>query len=497
MRISPFDAAARVPLALRERAVVCVIVSYLLIWTLYAVISHVPQQLHADMLEAAALSRDPSWGYSKHPPLWIWTVGLWFAVFPSEPWAFYLLALVIPTVALLITWQLSAQWLTPRKRVLGLALLTLIPFYNFHAQRYNANTILLPLWGVTTLWFVRSYQTRSILYSVLAGVGAAGAMLGKYWSIFLLAGLAVASLVGSNRKAYFRSAAPWITVASGALFLAPHVYWLVLHDFAPFRYATALHTEPAIPWWTTFRYCTDVIAFAIAPIAFVMLALRPRLAALADTLFPSGSERRLAAVAFWCGLLLPVPVALATRSSVTGLWAFPAYALLPVVLLSSPLVSVPRRVLRAGVTVAVAFPLLALLASPVVAWIAARQRPDPVDYRILAAAVEELWSKSSRQPLRIVAGEAQLAYGTAFFIHDKPSAFPDFSFENASWITPTRIAREGIMVICRVEDAVCISQANSLAPAVDGGRTTVQVPGGSFVKRIPGNAFRIIVVPPT
>ena len=60
---------------------------------------------------------------------------------------------------------------------------------------------------------------------------AAAAMLGKYWSIFLLAGLALAALVDARRAVFFRSHAPWITIAVGALLLAPHLAWLVAHDF--------------------------------------------------------------------------------------------------------------------------------------------------------------------------------------------------------------------------------------------------------------------------
>jgi hypothetical protein len=62
-----------------------------------------------------------------------------------------------------------------------------IPFYNFHALKFNPNTVLLPTWAGTTFWFLRSYKTRGVIYSALAGIGAGACMLGKYWSVFLLA----------------------------------------------------------------------------------------------------------------------------------------------------------------------------------------------------------------------------------------------------------------------------------------------------------------------
>src|SRR6185437_16807246 len=99
---------------------------------------------------------------------------------------YYLLAMLMPTIALWIGWRLSADYFTIEKRVISVALLTLIPFYNFHALKFNVNTVLLPAWAATTFWFLRSYKTQKPLYSMLTGVGAAACMLGKYWSVFLL-----------------------------------------------------------------------------------------------------------------------------------------------------------------------------------------------------------------------------------------------------------------------------------------------------------------------
>ena len=39
----------------------------------------------------------------------------------------------MPTIALWIVWRLSADYLDIEKRVVGLALLMLVPFFNFHA----------------------------------------------------------------------------------------------------------------------------------------------------------------------------------------------------------------------------------------------------------------------------------------------------------------------------------------------------------------------------
>jgi Dolichyl-phosphate-mannose-protein mannosyltransferase len=53
-------------------------------------------------------------------------------------------------VALWIAWRVLGRYLTPEKRVVGLLLLTFLPFFNLHAFKFNANTVLIPLWAATT-----------------------------------------------------------------------------------------------------------------------------------------------------------------------------------------------------------------------------------------------------------------------------------------------------------------------------------------------------------
>src|SRR5262245_31947889 len=174
--------------ARRERTALVALVAYVAVWTLYGVLAKAGQDLHSDMLEMLTWSRELALGYPKHPPLAAWLVAAWFAVFPVADASFYLLAMTIAGVTLWIVWRLAGDYLDGEKRAFALALMTFIPFFNFHALKFNANTVLLPLWAATTLCFLRSYERRTVLWAALTGVFAAAAMLGKYWSVFLLMG---------------------------------------------------------------------------------------------------------------------------------------------------------------------------------------------------------------------------------------------------------------------------------------------------------------------
>src|SRR5665811_567960 len=271
-----------------ERAVLASLAAYLLLWTIYGTIAKSSQGLHYDMTEVIAWSRDLSLGYLKHPPMAAGIVWAWFSVFPVAEWSYYLLAMLMPTIALWFAWRLSADYLDVEKRVVALALLTFIPFFNFHALKFNVNTVLMPVWAMTTFWFLRSYRTRSRVYAVLAGVGAAACMLGKYWSVFLLAGLVVAALIDQRRAVYFRSAAPWITVVVGLAVLGPHLVWLAQHDFAPFGYAVGIHGDkPFVATVTAaLGYLAGSIGYVAIPVIVVLAAARPGRRTLADMIWP-------------------------------------------------------------------------------------------------------------------------------------------------------------------------------------------------------------------
>ena len=499
--LRPFDrlVAALIDPARRERAVLGVLLGYVAVWTLYGVFAKASQDIHFDMAELVAWAREPAFSYSKHPPLAAWLVWAWFTLFPAADWAYYLLAIAAVAVALWIAWRLFARYLDGEKRVVALALLTLIPFFNFHALKFNPNTVLLPLWAVTTLWFIRSYESRSRIDAALAGLGAAACMLGKYWSIFLLAGLAMAALVDPRRAAYFRSAAPWITVIVGALALSPHVIWLFANDFLPFSYAVAAHGTGSFAsiGMRTIGYLAGAAGYAALPVLLMFALMRPNRAAISDMLMPSTPERSLAAMAFWAPLLLPAILAPLFGIEINSLWTMSAWTLLPVVLLSSPQIVVTRIAAMRIVTIAVVVPFVFLVASPLIAGAIHRAGVAPLTAhgRLVAERVARAWREATDRPLQYVGGDAVLSYGAAFYLPERPSAFPELNERIAPWIDQRRLARAGIALVCPVVDRNCVGMIEARAGSA-GRRTEFEIARSSLGAAGPSARYLLIIVPP-
>ena len=98
--------------ARRERTVTAVLLGYVALWTLYGVLAKAGQDIHVDMSEQVALAHEWALGYPKHPPLTMAVVRAWFAVFPADDWAYYLLAMANAGLALWIVWRLAGRFST-------------------------------------------------------------------------------------------------------------------------------------------------------------------------------------------------------------------------------------------------------------------------------------------------------------------------------------------------------------------------------------------------
>jgi hypothetical protein len=498
---NPFERifAALVDPTRGERTMLWLLAGYVVVWSAYGAIAKGSQDLHFDIGEMFAWSHQIGLSAPTHPPLGAWLVRLWFDVMPAQDWAFYLLAILVATVALWIAWRLAGRYLPPEKRVLGLALLSLLPFYNFHALKYNASSVLTPFWAATTWWFFLSFETRRASFATLAGFAAGAAMLGKYWSIFLLAGLGLAALTDPRRGAYFRSPAPWITIAAGAAVLAPHVFWIATHGFTTVDFAFTSHaTGLAHAAAGSLYFLLSVLGYIAAPIVLGALATLPSVAAIKDTLAPGAPERRMLIVAFAAPLLLAALVAVAARADLDPLWSMSAMTLLPVVLLSSPLLKVNRTAAVNILALAIVLPLLMLAASPVIALVIHRQGvPNYAShYRLIAQAVEQAWRTQSDKPLRIVGGNRPVVDGSNFYFAERPATFMINEPPRTPWVDPARIERDGIAIVCPHVEPGCMRELNGYAARYGG-----KVEDVTLARRFFGTSdtpidYRIAIIPP-
>src|SRR5581483_8617991 len=343
-------------------------------------------------------------------------------------------------------------------------------------------------------------DTRKESYAALAGAGAAAALLTKYWSAFFLFGLIVAALFDRRRRAYFRSSAPWISIAICGALIAPHVRWLVRNDFAPLQNDVVRRAPQSIldVLGSVTEYSLGTLGYCALALAVFAIYLRPSLAGLSDGAFPDQAARRRAALIFWVPLVAPIVLAVLLQANLALRSTIPALALLPVVLTASPLTKVTRAAASRIAATAVTATLLAVLFAPVVAATAFLLGENYTSYApAVAARAESEWKATSTRRLAILAGPSALANSAAFYVKDRPSTYSDFLKSASPWITDDRIERDGAVIVCPVTNGYCGRNLDSLVARHRRGRWAefTVVPKGLWLAGDP-ERFVIATLPP-
>ena len=79
----------------------------LFLWTLIPSISNT--NLPLDTIEALAWGSNLDWGFNKHPPLSAFAVEIFYLIFGSNDWAYYLLSQIFVVITFFFVWKFSNE----------------------------------------------------------------------------------------------------------------------------------------------------------------------------------------------------------------------------------------------------------------------------------------------------------------------------------------------------------------------------------------------------
>ena len=480
----------RLLFAHNEIAVVAsVLIAFVAAWMLFWEVSTASVDVHFDASEAIVWAQHFAFGY-KHPPLTGWLFALWFSVFPHQQWAMNLLTVMTSAVALAVSWRLFRDHLDKNRALLGLFALMLVPLYDVKAEVLNANTGMIPVWAAALLFYLRACRGLGVADAFLAGAFASLTMLGKYWAVFLFAGIAAASLMAPGVRRFWRSPAPYVMAAGAAVVIAPHVWWMLTQSGASVQFAESVVNRA--PFGAALaksaNYVVGSAAYITGPLIF-LAALRPSRAALADILWPAEEFGRQAWILLLVPLILPALVNLAVPYRLTAAWTSPNWAVLPIVLYGSRALLIDERATaRAGLATA-AVTLAILIASPVIACVRLTNGPDP--YRPHFRQVAEIGERLAGRPVELIWGSEGIVSGLPFYLPNaRPLMVGPLSAEGRAAVTA-----KGLLIVCVSGDDGCRLNAKAF---VDAGATSKSVTlTRSFLGfSSPPVSFQITAVPP-
>ena len=216
------------------KVLILFLILHLFFWTLAPSISNV--NLPLDTIEALAWGSNLEWGFSKHPPFSAFAVEIFYTIFGSNDWAYYLLSQIFVIVSLIYVWKFSNE-IFDEKIYSLLSVLTLsgIYYYNFTTPEFNVNVSQLPFWALTVYFFWKSINSNNRINWILFGIFSALGFLSKYLFIYIL--LAIFFYFILNIKIYKKFITNYLlSIAISLAILTPHFIWLFKNNFITIVY---------------------------------------------------------------------------------------------------------------------------------------------------------------------------------------------------------------------------------------------------------------------
>ena len=217
------------------------VIAHLIFWTLIPSLTN--KNLPLDTIEALAWGSNLDWGFNKHPPMSAFFPEIFFQIFGSQDWAYYLLSQIFIVISFYYIFKFSKELLNNSLLALiSVLLIESIYFYNFTTPEFNVNVCQLPFWTLTVYFSWKIYNEKEIKFSdcFFVGLFAAFGFLSKYLFIYLLISIEFLFFylifIKKNRKFDFKYL---ITLEVFLVLLVPHLIWLNNNEFITVTYGLA------------------------------------------------------------------------------------------------------------------------------------------------------------------------------------------------------------------------------------------------------------------
>ena len=214
------------------------VLSHLLVWTLIPSITN--KNLPLDTIEALAWGSNLDWGFSKHPPMSAFVSEIFFQIFGSQDWAFYLLSQIFTIISFYYVFKFSIEIFNNLKlSLISVLLLEGIYFYNFTTPEFNVNICQLPFWSMSIFYTWRIYKNNEIKFAdcFYLGLFAALGFLSKYIFIYLLLTIKFLFIylifIKKTKKFDFK----YVIISEiFIVLLIPHLIWIYDNNFMTISY---------------------------------------------------------------------------------------------------------------------------------------------------------------------------------------------------------------------------------------------------------------------
>ncbi len=217
------------------------VTTHLIFWTLIPSLTN--HNLPLDTIEALAWGSNLDWGFNKHPPMSAFFPEVFYQIFGSQDWVYYLLSQIFVIISFYYVFKFSNEIFNNKLlSLISVLLIEAIYFYNFTTPEFNVNVCQLPFWSLTVYYSWKIYKGKEIKFldCFLVGLFAAFGFLSKYLFIYLLVSIDLLFIYliffQKERKFDFKHL---ITLEVFLVVLVPHLIWLNNNEYITITYGLA------------------------------------------------------------------------------------------------------------------------------------------------------------------------------------------------------------------------------------------------------------------
>jgi len=394
---------------------------HLILWTLIPSLTN--SNLPLDTIEHLAWGSNLDWGFNKHPPAVAFFLEVFYQIFGSQDWAYYLLSQIFVVIAFIVVFKFAEELFRNKTlSLISVLLLEGIYFYNFTTPEFNVNVCQLPFWALCVYYSWKLFDKQKISFKdcFWLGVFSAIGFLSKYLFIYLLIAIELLFFYATFIKKYKKFDFKYlVSLEVFIVLLVPHLIWLTNNEYITITYGL---TRTGLENSSLLDYITYPLIFLGKQIGilipfFIMSFFLIKRFKYKITL----KDKRLLFLIFIN--LVPIGLMFLTSllmgSKIRTMWMTPFYLFFGVLIVYLFQTQINLKKLNRFISV---FLILFIFSPFAYAYISITETDKRTDYpgKQIAIKTQYAWNQDHKETINIVLGDEWHAGNLSYHLRSRP-----------------------------------------------------------------------------
>ena len=394
---------------------------HLIIWTLVPTLTN--NNLPLDTIEALAWGSNLDWGFNKHPPVSAFFPEVFYQIFGSQDWAYYLLSQIFVVIAFIIIFKFAEEILKNKTlSLVSVLLLEGIYFYNFTTPEFNVNVCQLPFWALCVYYSWKLFDKQEVTFKdcFWLGVFAAAGFLSKYLFIYLLIAIDLLFFYIIFIKKYKKFDFKYlISLEVFIVLLVPHLIWLTNNNYITITYGLARTGLENSSLLDHIIYPLIFLGKQIGILIPFFIMLFFLVKRFKFKIYPK--DKKLLFLIFIN--LVPIGLmfltSMITGSKIRTMWMTPFYLFFGVLIVYIFQAQINLKKLNAFISV---FLVLFIFSPFAYAYISITKTDKRTDYpgKEVSIKTQYAWDQNHKEPINIVLGDEWYAGNLSYHLKSRP-----------------------------------------------------------------------------